>query len=70
MSILKSCSTNKENVPEVDNDLDPLESVKLPVQRHDEYQYIELIQRILDMGIIKDDRTGVGTKSLFGAQMR
>ena len=37
---------------------------------HDEYQYLELIQRIIDHGAVKDDRTKVGTKSIFGAQMR
>ena len=33
--------------------------------RHDEYQYLDLINRILEYGSIKDDRTGVGTKSIF-----
>ena len=33
-------------------------------------QYLELAQKILDEGITKDDRTGVGTKSIFGHQMR
>ena len=33
--------------------------------RHDEYQYLDLINQILEYGSIKDDRTGVGTKSIF-----
>lgn len=38
--------------------------------RHEEYQYFDLIQNILDNGQFKADRTGTGTKSLFMTQMR
>jgi dihydrofolate reductase/thymidylate synthase len=37
---------------------------------HEEYHYLNLIDEIMRKGITMDDRTGVGTVSIFGTMMR
>merc|ERR1712050_312507 len=37
---------------------------------HEEYHYLNAIREIIDKGVLMEDRTGVGTRSIFGMQMR
>jgi thymidylate synthase len=41
-----------------------------PAQRHPEWQYLELMRRIWKDGSERVDRTGIGTRSVFGATLR
>ncbi|MCW1383355.1 thymidylate synthase [Novosphingobium sp. KCTC 2891] len=50
-------------------------SVSLPAESradapHAEWQYLDLMRRIWEQGDERIDRTGVGTRSVFGAQLR
>lgn len=41
-----------------------------PNADHPEWQYLDLMRQIWDHGDARIDRTGVGTRSIFGAQLR
>jgi len=41
-----------------------------PQLLHEEYQYLSAIRQIIEQGVATEDRTGVGTLSMFGMQMR
>jgi dihydrofolate reductase/thymidylate synthase len=54
------------------HDLDT-ETTAIPpgvLSRHGEYQYLDLARRVIETGVFRPDRTGVGTYSLFGTTMR
>ena len=33
-------------------------------------QYLDLVSHVMENGVLKEDRTGTGAKSVFGYQMR
>ncbi|XP_044488447.1 bifunctional dihydrofolate reductase-thymidylate synthase-like isoform X1 [Mangifera indica] len=43
---------------------------KMVFERHEEYLYLRLVEDIISDGILRNDRTGTGTLSKFGCQMR
>ncbi|MXP40860.1 thymidylate synthase [Altererythrobacter soli] len=45
-------------------------SPQRPPERHWEWQYIDLMRRIWSEGDERIDRTGIGTRSIFGTQLR
>ena len=45
-------------------------SHKRPIMAHPEQQYLDLLARVLDKGDERLDRTGIGTRALFGELLR
>lgn len=43
---------------------------RMPIYNHPEKQYLDLMKNILEEGKLNNDRTGVGTRSIFGAMLK
>lgn len=65
-------TVDKENDDERDSQIADMEKgdAKSDSKSHEEHQYLQHIDRIIKNGVKREDRTGVGTYSIFGAQMR
>ena len=37
---------------------------------HEEYQYLDLVREVIENGVTRGDRTGTGTRALFGKRMQ
>ncbi|KAK3774805.1 hypothetical protein RRG08_034894 [Elysia crispata] len=73
MELDLKCASIKENVGEKINtklSLQHSEERCEPKKRHDEQQYLDAIQEIIERGSLRSNRTGVDTKAIFGMQQR
>ncbi|QDZ17835.1 bifunctional dihydrofolate reductase-thymidylate synthase [Chloropicon primus] len=50
--------------------VDPPALPSATCSKHEEYQYLDMIEDIIENGMYRGDRTGTGTFSKFGCQMR
>lgn len=57
---MADCTTNGDHVQNSDS----------KTNQHDEELYLEAVQRVIDHGRRKSNRTGIDTLSTFGMQMR
>ena len=74
-SVAETHESNGKESTEVDTKNDKFETEnfsflpKMVYDRHEEYQYLNLVEDIIRSGAQKNDRTGTGTLSKFGCQV-
>lgn len=64
------CYTRVDNANEAVTDACIASLPPLVARNHEEFQYLDTIQEVMDEGIFRGDRTGTGTFSVFGRTMR
>lgn len=73
------CDATAPPLPDHFRRIGVVESTQHPVLRYESYQaraneeeqaYLDLAGRVIDTGVRRSDRTGVGTRSLFGETLR
>lgn len=69
-STVNGKSLDKMETIENEDDLKKNGKISKESKDHDEYQYLELIKKIINHGVKKSDRTGTGTFMIAGPQMR
>ena len=65
-----SCKIDMLNIKcskSAETSLETEEQAQLP---HEELQYLNLVKHIIKNGNVREDRTGTGTLSIFGAQLK
>ena len=53
-----------------ENKKNKLQSLSNVIVNKEEQQYLDIVKKVIETGIRKEDRTGTGTLSLFGVQMK